>query len=50
MRQITHKYNKDKSKWVQIVSASDLRKVLDESGDDYERPKEFEPKDEWRIK
>lgn len=47
MGQVTHK-NID-GRLVQIVSAERLREILDESGDDYSRPKDFGPDDGWDV-
>lgn len=49
MAQITHRIDPETSRMVQIVSADELRKVLDESGDDYSRPRDFGPDDEWDV-
>ncbi len=34
---------------VQIVSPQRLREILDADGDDYSRPKDFGPDDEWYV-
>lgn len=33
----------------QTVSPDELRKILDEAGDDYSRPAGFGPDDEWNV-
>lgn len=44
----THKQDEN-GRYVQIVSPAELRRILDESGDDYSRPDWFGPDDEWRV-
>ena len=34
---------------VQVVSADELRLVLDAQGGSYDRPSEFGPDDEWNV-
>ena len=48
MSQVTHTTNEDGS-LRQIVSPEVLREILDESGDDYSRPSDFGPNDEWDV-
>jgi hypothetical protein len=47
-RQITHQRD-EHGNMKQIVSPTRLREILDEDGDDYSRPKEFGPQDEWEV-
>jgi hypothetical protein len=47
-REITHQPDEDGT-LRQIVSPKRLRQILDEDGDDYSKPKDFGPKDEWKV-
>lgn len=46
--QITHEPDEN-GVMRQIVPAAVLRDILDGSGEDYTRPKEFGPNDEWFV-
>lgn len=35
--------------FVQIVTPAELKKFLDESGENYERPEFFNENDEWEV-
>jgi len=48
-RQITHQMDRDAGFMRQIVSPHTLRQILDEDGDDYSRPRDFGPLDEWKV-
>lgn len=48
MSQITHQPD-ETGVMRQIVNAETLRRILDESGDDYSRPNDFGPDDEWDV-
>jgi hypothetical protein len=47
-REITHTRHPD-GYLQQIVSPARLRAILDEDGEDYSRPTEFGPADEWEV-
>jgi hypothetical protein len=47
-REITHRPD-EHGIMRQIVSAERLREILDTDGDDYIRPKDFKPEDEWDV-
>lgn len=47
--ELTHRYDKETGHLVQIVSPQRLRELLDEHGENYERPKDFKPEDEWDV-
>lgn len=47
-REITHQPDEN-GILRQIVSAARLREILDEDGDDYNRPSDFKPEDEWDV-
>lgn len=34
---------------VQVVSPERLREILDADGEDYDRPKDFGPDDDWVV-
>lgn len=44
--QITHRQDSD-GILRQIVSPAELRRILDADGEDYSRPNDFGPDDEW---
>jgi hypothetical protein len=46
--QITHQPDEN-GVMRQIVTPQTLRAVLDEAGDDYTRPSDFGPEDEWDV-
>lgn len=48
--EITHQYDPDTGHIRQIVSPQRLREILDASDDNYDRPKDFRPNDEWNVK
>lgn len=48
MAQTTHKRD-EHGRYVQVVTPWELRRVLDEQGDDYSRPRDFGAEDEWRV-
>jgi len=48
--EITHRYDKDLGRMVQIVSPERLRRILDEEGSDYDPPSDFGPEDEWEVR
>lgn len=47
--EITHIIDPETGNRVQIVSPERLRAILDEDGDNYERPADFTEADEWRV-
>lgn len=48
MAEITHQVDED-GNYRQIVSPAKLRRILDATGDNYDRPKDFSDADEWDI-
>jgi hypothetical protein len=46
MSEITHQPDEN-GHMIQIVSAAKLRQILDATGDDYTKPSDFGPDDEW---
>lgn len=48
-REITHKIDPETGHLVQFVSPARLRDILDEDGEDYDRPTDFGPADEWIV-
>jgi len=48
MSETTH-IQDDDGHLIQLVSPAELRRILDEDGDDYERPSDFGPNDEWIV-
>jgi len=49
MRKITHEFDPEIGHFVQVVSPEELRRVLDADGEDYSRPSNFGPEDEWDV-
>lgn len=49
MPQITHQRDTETGHMVQIVTPAELRRILDEDGEDYSRPTDFGPDDEWDV-
>lgn len=49
MSQITHQRDPDTGYMVQIVTPTELRRILHRDGDNLERPKDFGPCDEWDV-
>ena len=49
MAQVTHEYDDDKECMVQIVSPVELRRILDDQGDSYEPPSDWDVADEWAV-
>lgn len=49
MGQTTHIVDEETGRYRQIVSPETLREVLDETGDDYERPDWMSDADEWDV-
>jgi len=47
--EITHRHDPDDGHIVQIVSPARLREILDKDGEDYSRPRDFGPDDEWNV-
>jgi hypothetical protein len=47
--QVTHRYDTEWSRYVQIVSPEELRRVLDEAGETYDRPSHLDDEDEWNV-
>lgn len=47
--EITHIVDADDGHMRQIVTPAELRRILDESGDNYLRPADFGPDDEWDV-
>ena len=45
----THRRDQETGNMVQIVTPERLREILDADGDDYERPSDFGPDDEWDV-
>jgi len=48
MSQITHRSDST-GRMVQIVTPEELRRVLDQDGDTYDRPTSFGDRDEWNV-
>ena len=49
MAQTTHRRDQETGNMMQIVTPERLREILDADGDDYERPSDFGPDDEWDV-
>lgn len=47
--QITHQIDPITRRYVQIVTPAQLRRILDQDGDNYERPADFSDDDEWEV-
>ena len=47
MSQTTHRVDPNDGHLAQIVTPAELRDVLDADGDNYDRPADFGPADEW---
>ena len=48
-REITHRYDHETERMVQLVSPSRLREILDADGDTHDRPAYFRTNDEWKV-
>jgi hypothetical protein len=46
-RETTHAVDRETNRLVQLVSPERLREILDADGDDYTRPRDIGPDDEW---
>lgn len=49
MGETTHRMDPDTRHYIQIVSPSRLREILDADGDDYAKPNHFSEEDEWDV-
>ena len=47
--EITHTIDEETGHYVQRVSPEHLREMLDEDGENYDRPNHFGPEDEWEV-
>lgn len=45
----THDWNPEERRYVQTVTARELRATLLDSGDSLDRPADFTDRDEWRV-
>lgn len=49
MTEVTHRYDNNTGRYMQVVPPEVLRRILDEQGSDYSPPDHFGPDDEWDV-
>lgn len=47
--EVTHRQDPETGRYVQIVTPSRLREILDADGETYDRPSGFGDDDEWSV-
>lgn len=48
-KEVTHHYDDNTGRYMQVVTPALLRRILDEDGSDYSPSVHFAPNDEWDI-